>query len=227
MLTTTAQMHTYVLEGLNKTAGSSLTVAEFEVLINSALMEYVEKRYRAFDKDQQARDDLRVLVPAPLSLPNVGINAAGQERFDLPYQPSPAVGNNHGYLHLLNVALILMDANGQRLPCSRPDGYVMARPLHRDGTNAVDRNPFWKPSNREPYYTLQGHGFTVQTGGAVAESARIEYLRYPRYLTLAAGGEPELPAHANQEVCDTAIRKGLERIQDPRWQSFVQEQQLK
>ncbi len=227
MLTTTAQMRTYVLEGLNKTAGSSLTVSEFEVLVNSALMEYVAKRYGAFDKDQQARDDLRVLVPAPLSIANTGVNAFGQERFELPYQPNPAPGGDHGYLHLLNVSLVLMDANSQRLPCSNPDGLVMARPLHRDGSNVVGRNPFWKPSNREPYYILQGHGFSVRTGGAIAESATIEYLRYPRYLTLAPGGEPELPAHANQEVCDITIRKGLERIQDPRWQSYVQEQQLK
>lgn len=226
MITTTAQMSTYVLEGLNKTAASSVTPAEFEVIINGALMEFVQKRYRAFDTDQQARDDLRVLVPAPLTIPNTGGTSAGQELFQLPYVQSPSIGESHGYMHLLNVGLALVDEQGDPIPCSISDGFVVARPLHLDGSYTADRNPFWRPTNREPYYILSGHAFRVRTGGAIASQARIEYLRYPSRLTLS-GGEPELPAHANQEICDIAIRKGLERIRDPRWQSFIQEQQLK
>ena len=226
MLSTTAQMYTYVLDGLNKTAGTTVTPTEFEVLINGSFMDWVAMNYRMLDKDERSMDNLRALIPPPAVIPNTGTNTPGGELFVLPYVQAPALGQSHGYLFALNMAFRL-ELNGVAVPCSSSDGWISARALPRDLRFSVQKNPFWRPTNREPYYSFTGQNVTAITGGAVATSLRLEYLRYPIALSYSPIVDPELPPNVNQEVADMAVRKHLEELESRRLQTFAQEQQLR
>ena len=46
-------------------------------------------------------------------------------------------------------------------------------------------------------------------------------------MALASSGSCDLPAHTHQEIIDMAVRQALQAIQDPRWQTSVQEEKIK
>lgn len=228
MLSTTPQMYTYVLHGLDKAAGVTVSPAEFEVLINGSLLDYVAQRYRGLEQNQRMTDALRVLIPSPAVIANTGAAVPGQEQFQLPYVAAPPVGVSHGYLFALSLAFSLVNpSTGAPVPCAPPDGWVSARPLPRDQRYAAGKNPFWRATDREPYYTMTGNLVQAHTGGALASQMLLEYLRYPVRLQLNPLVQPELPPLVNQEIADMAIRKHLEGIESGRLTTYAQEQQLR
>ena len=56
--------------------------------------------------------------------------------------------------------------------------------------------------------------------GAFATEARIEYLRFPRKISVVNSVDPELTPEANQMICDLAIGAYLENVESRRTQSF-------
>lgn len=229
MLTTAAQMYTYALAMVNKENAGTITPAEFNVLINAAQVDYVLQKARAVDVNQRAMDSLRVLIPVPLVINNTGTQVNEQEIFLLPYVPNPAPGVSHGYLHMLNCAVKLQRGTPPApVACQAPDGWATARPLARDNRHDIKENPFWSPSDEEPYYYTTGTQARVWTGSdAFADQMRIEYLRYPVRIDVQAPVQPELPAHVNQEITDLMVRTYLEVTENPRFRTNIANAQLK
>ena len=221
MLTTAADMYRYVRIGIDKSASATVSPSEFEVHINTSMMDWVKQRYGLYDKNEQARNDLRVLTVL-VTIANSGTNTPGGEIFLLPYLQSPPAGTSNGFLFALNVGLKMPNSK-----CQPASGWASARPLPRDSSYAIQRSPWSKATDEEPYYSYTGNAMTVVTGGSFASDARVEYLRYPAPIGLNPVFQPELPGHVNQEICDMCIRKILEETESPRWQTNVQENQLK
>ena len=91
----------------------------------------------------------------------------------------------------------------------------------------VYRRPFHAPSPVEPAYSLQGNAITAYAGrGYFAAQARVEYLRYPIQMSVVSQAQPEFAPDVNQEICDLAIRTYLERIENPRYRTQLNEQSL-
>lgn len=230
MITTVEQMNDYVLLGLNKVATVTVSPPEFDVLINAAIMDYVEQRSKVVDRSQTMIDALRVLKAPPLVIANTGGQASEQEVFQLPYVASPAPGVSNGYMHMLNAAVKLSKMNnGTPVPvtCFGPGGWTSLRPLPADTRYDRSRDPFWEATNEEPYYDLKGTQMGVLAeADTFATQVRIEYLRYPVRISLVSGIQPEFPPHVNQEIADYAVRRHLETIESNRYQTNVQERQL-
>lgn len=230
MLSTVQQMNVYVLQGLNKNAAATVTPREFDVLINASMIDYILQVARGVDKNQRAMDTLRVLRMPALVISNAGGQSWEQEEYSLPYDQNPAPGDSAGYLHMLNVGLkISKSVNGvaKEVLCRVQGGWASAMPLPADRRYNDLRDPFWSPTNEEPYYYLVGNTLkTMVALDSYSTQARIEYLRHPKPVSLVNNWQPELPAHVNQEICDYAIRRQLETIESPRYQSNLNERQL-
>lgn len=229
MLSTVQDMNQYVLVELNKANQGTIPPPRFDIVINAAMMQWVKNKYQVMDRDEQAMDALRVLIPAPLVIANTGAAAPSQESFALPYVAAPAPGTSHGYLYMVNCAVRLFTGTTPvPVPCRSEDGWVSARPLRRDALNEISRRPFSKPTDQEPYYILSGNQFGVRAGAtSFAQQARIEYIRYPVRISLVNLIQPELPPVVNQEIADLAVRNYLEITQNPRYRTRLNEDQLK
>jgi len=221
MFTTADDCYRYVLQGVRKNNAGTITPTQFNRYFVGAQRRFVDEAYTAVDRDQLHMDVLRVLTPAPLVIANSGLNAPEQESFDLPYVQNPPSGASHGYQHMLSVGLkIARLVNGQPQPvaCADPSGWTLARILRRDSRYANESNPFWRPSEEEPYYYLVGNTMRVKAGpDTFATSARIEYLRYP--VDVSVNGQivdPELPSAVNRMICDRLITDYLESSESPR-----------
>ena len=96
------------------------------------------------------------------------------------------------------------------------------------------------------YYEIKGGKKDLITGtSSTGDSMRLEYIRYPRRIfydstnsteqtgptyTYTAGSgcvNCELSEQQRQEIVDIAVREYLERIKDPRYKSFLQEEAIK
>ena len=183
--------------------------------------------YEQVDRDQKHMDFLRILTPAPLVIANTGLTQAEGEVFLLPYIPNPAPGVSHGYLHQLSVALkVASFVAGQQVTytCSNSSDWSAAKVMARDTRYVHDRNPFKRPHPERPYVYFVGYYFTARCGANYfATEARLEYLRYPVTINadLNTPIDPELPAAANQSVCDMVIRQYLEAVESRRGQTIV------
>lgn len=56
---TTLQLYDAALIEQNKLEAPTLTIEEYNYLINKAIIQYINLRYAAFDVNQQMSDDLR------------------------------------------------------------------------------------------------------------------------------------------------------------------------
>lgn len=226
---TASEMYGYFLLAINKANQGTVSPPEFDVLITAAQRQWIMNSYELLERDQKRMDALRVLIPPPLVIANAGAQTSEQEVFQLPYTASPAPGQSHGYLFLLNAAVKLFK-NGTQTPveCVSADGWVMARPLRRDAALEVRRRPFSRPTDARPRYMLQESVMRVKAGpGSYAGQARIEYIRHPKPISVVNGWQPELPPEVNQQVADLAVRHKLQVTADPRLMTRAQEDQLK
>lgn len=227
-MTTAADMYTYVREALNKGHAATLAPVEFDVLINAAIMRYVRKAIKDAEKDQRSLDVLRVLIPPPVVVPNTGQNQREEEVFSLPYVHNPVLPASHGYLHMLNCAFRMRKvSDGTPVDCGSEDGWAGARPMPRDARHEWARDPFWEPSDEEPYWYLSGNDLKAIGGtGSYASQARMEYLRHPSRVSVVNGWQPELPSHVNNEIADLAVRRQIEIIENPRYRTQLAEEQV-
>lgn len=229
MVSTTLQCYEYVLAGIQKENAGTLDEDDFRVLFNAAQGDYVRMRLPDAERVQKRIEDLRALIPSPLVLTNVGVNAPEQEIFSLPFTQTPPAGTSQGYLYLLNCGLKLYETVGgveTPIECTMPGGYILAHPLRRDSRNDDERNPFRKPTAIKAYYYLVGNTLRVWAGpGRWALEARIEYVRHPVDVQLLPTVvEPDFPPHALQEICDIAVSRRLETIQSRRYPTVSAEQ---
>lgn len=232
---TARDMYDYILSEIHKEVTSSVYPEEFESHINKAQHEYVENRYSQAEQIQKRIDDLRMLVAIDL-IPNTGGlpgTQPGGEVFDLPYNPNALVttvgnpsGENHGYLHLLNVGFRLAYIGSTCGLTGISDHYIKARPLPSDKEYEIVNDPFNKPTDFKLYYQIIGNRLRlISNGKSVGFEAKIQYLRYPREIQLVnAQVDCELPLHARKEICDIAVRNIIEKIQSPRYQTILSEE---
>ena len=67
---------------------------------------------------------------------------------------------------------------------------------------------------------------TNSTIGSKSKYMLLEYLAYPREISMNPDVASELSEEANREIISIAVRLYLERVKDPRYQSFLMEQKI-
>ncbi len=153
------------------------------------------------------------------------------------------------YLRLLSVAFKIEYVNNI-CGLTGISNWLDAKILRSDNKAVNYKNPFRKPKDDRLYYEIINEHFVLTTGTeSKGDSMRLDYLRYPRRIyfnkvnnnnpDLEQTGEPvydtsvsgsvncELPNDLRQEVVDIAVRTYVERVKDPRYQSFINELNIK
>lgn len=153
---TARQVYEGVLIELNKVNAPSLLLEDFNYFFNKAVDQYVNKRYNAYDINQQTTDDVRVLkstialeVQNNNNSNNVDVTLKGAlynsiYEFDLPSD----------YLHLLNC--ICEYKVTKPFKCYDANTYVQfpAERLTADSWSTVINNVYTRPTYKRPYYYL-------------------------------------------------------------------------
>lgn len=228
MISNGTEAYQYVLRGLQKENAGTIETDDFRTLWDKAALNWVRQRWAEAELNAKRLEDIRTLIPAPLTIANSGATIPGGEVFNLPFIQSPASGVSHGYLFMLNCGLKLLDATtGQPIECVWPGGLSPARPLRRDAKYDNVRDPYWEPTPQECYWYHVGNTFRVLCGPDVyASEAVIEYVKYPVSINLDTTPivDPDLHPQAMQEVADLAIRERLETIESRRFQTVAAEQ---
>jgi len=149
------------------------------------------------------------------------------------------------YLRLLNVSFKVKYLAGNECNKEGISDWLQADVLRSDNEIANKDNPFRKTREDVMYYELIGDSIKlVHDEYREGESMRLKYFRYPRKIflneesTLPDDEQTEVPDYTGstngsincefsgqlrKEILDTAIRIFLERVQDVRYKSYLNE----
>lgn len=161
------------------------------------------------------------------------------------------------YWRLLATAFKIMYSGNDCYADNGVSDWLDARIMRSDQRNRIMRNPWRRPTDERLYYeiiqnqvqlinttTVSSFPNTSSTG----VSMKLEYLRmpfkiffdetnttdqtvgtatYPSYTPGDGCVNCELIGDHRQEIVDIAIEQYLERVKNPRYQSFMQEQMIK
>lgn len=205
-------MYTYVLEGIFKQNTGTLYPQEFNDLINKCQLEYVQNKIKEEEENQKRTDDLRDLRTITTNILPSGVNT-----FPLPYNPNT---NPPGYLYLIAVNFRINYVNNR---CSHTgqSAYLPSRTLKGDWNQyELQKDPYNKPTDEKLYYKIVGDNVVLITGtNSTGAFMEVDYYVYPSDINVITSINSVLSVHCRQEICDLAVRKYLENVQDPRYQT--------
>ena len=214
MLETVTDLYKAFLDGIKKESTSIVIPSKFNRIINEAQLIWLRDNVKTVELNQKQIDDLRVLRVVP---EGISPTATGSNIFPLPDK----------YYRLLNVqfAFDVGDEAGSEL------AYKTSHVMRSDQRTSNKESVYREPTSKRLYHDLIGDNIYFYGGdGVIALSAKPEYLRKAidiEYIPGKEGTNCELPEAQRQEVVDIAVRIHLERIKNPRYKSFTQEEAIK
>lgn len=132
---------------------------------------------------------------------------------------------------------------GASSPCKTAgtiSDYVLAYIMRSDQRAVIMDSPRRKPSDTFLYYELIDSKIRLIAGnGAEGYSLRLEYFRYPvaifyNVTNPTDTGDPatgsvncEFSSHQRKDIVDIAVRIYLERVSDPRYKTFLNEENIR
>jgi len=215
MIVSALDMYIALQDGINKVMTSSIDYPEGERLLNKAMMEYIKNHYYSEEETQKRIDDLRTLRAESI------VSPSSLNTFALPYNEA---SDPIGYLFMLTVTFKLHYVNNN-CGLSGDSDWLASKHLRTVYKNVIERDPYYRPTDLRLYYEIIGQNVILQTGTqSYGIACKMEYLRYPKSIGLTIPQDCELPVHARQEIVDIAVRKYLEQVTDPRYQTNVVDQ---
>jgi hypothetical protein len=132
-----------------------MLLEDYNYFINKAIQQYINKIYNRYETNQQSTDDLQALkVTTSLVLNKFkNINIPNETGYHFAILPKD-------YLHMLNCVVKFNKAEESDVknPCdeSKYDltNAFMARRLTSDIYPSIINNAYFKPSYKNPYYTI-------------------------------------------------------------------------
>jgi len=229
---TTAEMHTAVKMGLDKSEALSLPAFQAEELdfwLNDSIDRFIKTRYsgnnmflKAFEQSQKRTDDLRTLIVEARMVP-----AAGNPVFDKP----------HSYIvdsadFPTDYMLFLNDEVTISFPHSITGDTIN---LRSGVTECTSDSYFTKVSDpygehilhfdtARPLRLFSEKGIELITDGN-NYSIPYYYMRYIRKPAVIETGavDCDLPEHTHSEIVEMTVNKLLENIESPRYQTHTVE----
>ena len=145
---TIREVYEVCLTELNKVQAPSLLLDDFNYLINKAIQQYVNKRYRQFEVTQQLTDDLRVLT-----LTKKFDSSEFDTQFSNVFSANIQCTLPNDYLHILNVVCEFeYTATNNCRDCGKI--VVGAKKMDTNKWPTVISNYYDKPQIRQPYYYI-------------------------------------------------------------------------
>ena len=152
------------------------------------------------------------------------------------------------YLRLLNVAFKIEYVNNI-CKFTGVSEWLDANINKSDNKTVKSKNPYRKATDDRLYYEIMGDHIILETGTeSKGHSMRLDYIRHPRriFFNIINNGPDEeqkgvpdftggtsgsvnceLPGDLRQEIVDIAVRTFIERVQDPRYQTYINELNIK
>lgn len=229
MTTIAKDMYVEFLDGINKNSVSVVTPDIFNKRINLAYISWLSEKANQFEVTQKRDDDLRNLIVitdgtvyAPIES-TTGI-------FTIP-------SNYPLYYRLLSVMFKVQYSGNSCYADGVISDWKSTSKLTSNEKAKIFDNPYKKPKDDRLYYKLVSDKIYSYTGtSSVCVSANIEYIKQPDQIffnekhyedtgdsTTGSVG-CELPLTQRSEIVEIAVRKHLERVKDPRYKSFINEQ---
>ena len=223
MLNSTLEMYNATVDGTNKHRTEILTPAKWNRLINLAQLDWCRDRIVGAEVAQKRIDDLRMIYVVS------DIANTNDTTFPLPTN----------YMRLLSLAFKIEYINNVCGLTGISDWLYQTKVMKSDNRNVIKRNPFRKPSDAKIYQRQIGNTIVIDTGtSSKAKMMHIEYFRWPVdiFYNVSNPGDTgipatgsvncELPTEQRQEIVDYAVRIYIERVQDPRYRSLLQEETI-
>lgn len=221
MSTTARQLYESLLIELNKRKAPSLLLEDYVYFINKAITQYINKRYRLYETDQQSLDDLDTIrkVDYEIALTLQG----GRYKGTLPTD----------YLHILNCSTKFGVISKFACYGIGDTFVVQTTRLNSDAAKTVEKNYYFKPSYKTPYFYRVNSLLEIRSGSinlAIPQYAYIDYLRKPAIIALTQdqldnmtdnSQTLEFPDYVVQEIINEATHILLENSGDPRLQSHI------
>lgn len=140
------------------------------------------------------------------------------------------------YLREQNVSFKLQYGDNQECGKTGVSNWLKASIMRSDQRAIILDNPFRSPKDNRLYYELLDGKIRLITSDnstSIAYALRLEYLRYPRVINFDINNnhllhvDCEFGPQQQKEIVDIAVRTYLERVRDPRYQSFLNEAAIK
>ena len=248
MLDTTIDMYKSTLQGVKKESTTVLPISVWNSLINESQEILTRSKAREVELTNKRNDDLEILrvVTDGVNGRPPAILPVATNKFPLPINLAWGQTIYPKYLSFLNVMFKLTYISND---CETgTSDWLNTKIMKSDNRPITMRNPYRKPKDNRLYYEIiNGHINLITGTSSIGQSMRLEYLRKPLKIfldvTLAGAMMADLPnpnytantgsvnyeftEFQRQEVVDIAVRTYLERITDPRYKSFLNEEMTK
>jgi hypothetical protein len=229
---TNLEIFQQVLHLIRQYATATLYPAEFDVLWNKELMDYVSLRASEDEKDEKRNQDLQWLKCVDV-IANSGSATTGGEIFALPYSPgfvnTPGnpVGNNFGFYRMENASVA-----GTYISCgtNKSLSYFPMTPWIKDDEKHVIQNPFRTPVvddvTKEIQYEERNFKLYIHASNLIAGTVKIEYLRYPVFMDVTnnPSAVSEYPVYVIDEIKSRIDSAYKARNGSPLYPASIQQQ---
>lgn len=196
---TNDQLRIEVRVGLDKVDTSAypdLYDEQINIFLDDAITEYVHESRKVFEQTQQITDDVKALVPAPLTLTASRVNST---------EWLVALPDN--YLYLLNVRAYVKY-------CGRETKAKMKYEQLDDIETLLD-DPFNSPKPHELLYTMENNSLRVYTPRSFDLSkVRITFMKKP--ASIFANQQIDLAEQTHKSIVKRAIQIALDNLESIR-----------
>jgi len=150
---------------------------------------------------------------------------------------------------LLGLSFKLRYKNNECYDDDTISDWLNAHVLYSDQKSILRKNPWRKPTDERLYYEILGeHIVLTNDTDSIGYRVRLDYIRKPRAIffntnntdpreeqdgvpdytgTVSGSVNCELSSDLRMEIVEIAVRTFIERIKDPRYQTFINELNIK
>ena len=219
---TIREVYEYVLIELNKRKAPSLLLKDYNYFFWKGIVGFAQIKYNDYDKNQQRVDDLEAITEVDH---NISLTLVGR-RFEGPLPED--------HFHILNCEVVFEVVGASHLCYTTGDTFT--EPVGRLPSGAVrhvERNHYFKPSVKRPYFYQNNGSLEIRSGDAskyAPKEAYIDYLRRPEEIVLTQDhldevedNSPELEFRfdVSLEIIKEIVKLILENSSDPRLQTNI------
>lgn len=241
MFTTPTNLHNAFLDGIRKSSTTTVKPSVFCRIWNEwAMMEWIKlntSMREGLELNQKQIDDLRmlykrvILTPLPgetnMKLPD-GSTVYGEDQMDAYTNASVILSK---YLRSLVIRFSLnYGSTGNSCGKIGYSGPLKAKYMKADEEGVITESVYRRPADHRLYYKIIGDYILPIVGESPVYQCYLDYIRYPNEMVCSnnvLSYDIDLYPEQLSEVITLAVKIYLERITDPRYKSFLNEEMIR
>jgi len=231
-MNTAKKLFEHFLYSVRKERTAVISPEAWTLFMEGILLDWVKLRLPETEYIQKRIDDLEAIHVVTDGILHDMIEADENGLYPIPTDPKYLHGLSATFAYYYNPVgedeIIGGDERTQIVGSNTGLLYkTVGRILRADNRGMIESNPYRKPKSTRIYFDLRESFIYLSSGDTSFNRLILEYYKYPEKITFTSSGEDSTGSFnesQNKEIVDLAIRKYLERVRDPRHQSFGAEQ---